>query len=910
MAEVSARPQNELTPPHALTAEQALTQYEADAALGLTQQQAQERLAVHGANALPAAEKDSAVVRFLRHLNDVLIYVLLGAAALTAVLQHWIDTIVILAVVLINAVVGFLQEGRAERALEGIREMLSPSAAARRDGQWQTVPAGDLVPGDIVRLRAGDRVPADLRLTEAQELNIEESALTGESVPAQKSAAPVSPEAPLGDRSCLAFSGTMATSGAGQGVVVGTGSQAEIGRISTMMSEVESLQTPLTRQIAAFGRWLALAVVVMTLVLVLVGMFAHGTDTGELLQAAASFAVAAIPEGLPALITITLALGVQAMARRKAITRRLPAVQTLGSVTVICSDKTGTLTKNEMTVAAAALADRELTVTGTGYAPEGEVHDDAARVDLQDPALRRLTEAMSIANDTQLIETDGRWGISGEPTEGALQAFAAKAGFDPAGVKRTATLPFSSDNKLMATAAETDGGPRVLVKGAPDRLLDRAAAQMGPDGAVPLDRAYWEAQVERLSAQGLRVLAAAERDGSAGDAELLTLDSLEELTFLGVVGIVDPPREAAITAIETCHDAGISVKMITGDHVGTASAIAAQMGIDGGAGAVSGHELEQADDAELRRLAETHNVFARTSPEHKLRLVKAMQAEGEVVAMTGDGVNDAPALRRADVGVAMGVKGTEVTKESAEIVLADDDFTTIEAAVEEGRRIYDNLRKAIVFLLPTNGAQSAVVLFAVALGWTLPLTPLQVLWANMVTAVTLAFAFAFEPAEPGVMRRRPRDPAKGLVELRHMVQIGVVSLLIAAATIAVFQWRIAVGDDLESARTLATTVLVVCQAFYLFNVKALESSSLRPAVLGSSRVAWGCVAGLTVLQLLFIYAAPLQALFESQPLSPEHLAVVTGAGVVVFLVTELIKLAIHGRKTWVVRSARPRGADL
>jgi potassium/sodium efflux P-type ATPase len=891
-----------LRDPHALPLKDVLREQRSDHDAGLGKADVQQRLDHFGANELPAAEKHGVIIRFIRHLNDVLIYVLLGAAVLTTVLQHWVDTIVILLVVAVNATVGFLQEGRAERALEGIREMLSPSATALRDSTWQQIAATGLVPGDIVRLRAGDKVPADLRLLETHELTAEEAALTGESVPASKDTIAVGSDAPLGDRTCMAFSGTLITAGAGTGVVVGTGAQTEIGRINTMMSEVESLQTPLTRQIAVFGRWLTLGVIVMTVVLVLVGALVHSNDLGTLLQAAASFAVAAIPEGLPALITITLALGVQTMARRNAITRRLPAVQTLGSVTTICSDKTGTLTKNEMTVERVVLASlpgsggQELAVTGTGYAPEGEVLDtDGTPVGLEHLELRKLVEALSIANDTQLMRKHGRWGINGEPTEGALQSLAGKLNFEPSIARRVQTLPFSSENKLMATVAQRDENLCVHAKGAPDRLLDLSTSQLSADGArAPLDRVFWDERIERLSALGLRVLAAAERSGSEADAATLTLQTLgEELTFLGVVGIVDPPREAAITAIEVCHAAGIEVKMITGDHAGTATAIARQMGLAHEAGAVSGPQLEVADDDEMRRLAAAHNVFARTSPEHKLRLVRALQAEGEVVAMTGDGVNDAPALRRADIGVAMGVKGTEVTKESADIVLADDDFTTIEVAVEEGRRIYDNLRKAIIFLLPTNGAQSAVVLFAVALGWTLPLTPLQILWVNMISAVTLAFAFAFEPAEPGLMQRKPRDPARGIVEPRHIVYICVVSLLIAAATVGVFSWRFTVGDDLDTARTVATSVLVVCQAFYLFNVKALETTSLKISALFNNRFAWLCVLSLTILQLLFIYAPPLQQIFDSGPLSAEHVLVISVVGAAVFLVIEVVKLALY-----------------
>ncbi|MGJ9406446.1 HAD-IC family P-type ATPase [Nesterenkonia aurantiaca] len=896
-ADVAAASAEDVASAYALEHQEVLRRLEVDPERGLSSEAAAASLEQHGPNRLPDPAQDHAFIRFIKHFNDVLIYVLIGAAGLTALLQHWADTIVILLVVVINAVVGFLQEGRAERALEGIRNMLSPSADVRREGSWATVDAELVVPGDIVRLRTGDKVPADVRLIDTAELAIEESALTGESVPSEKTTETSEQGAPLGDRTSMAFSGTMLTSGTATGVVVGTGENTEIGRINTMMSEVETLETPLTRQIARFGKMLSLGVLVLTLLLVGLGWGLHGTPIAELLQAAAGFAVAAIPEGLPALITITLALGVQTMARRNAITRELSAVQTLGSVTTICSDKTGTLTKNEMTAERLVLADETFEVSGTGYIPEGEVTLDGQRVTLEHSGLRRFVEIMSLTNDTELIRNEaGSWTIAGEPTEGALKSLAGKLAFDDDAASRLATLPFSSENKLMATtAALPEGETFVLVKGAPDRLLARSSTQLTAQGqTAALDAEAWNEHIDALSADGLRVLAAACRPAQAQDRESLSMDSLgEELIFVGVVGIVDPPRQEAIDAIKVCHDAGIQVKMITGDHAGTATAIALQMGIDNGEGAISGAELEATDDEELRTLAQRHHVFARTSPEHKLRLVRALQAEGEVVAMTGDGVNDAPALRRADVGVAMGLKGTEVTKDAAEVVLADDNFTTIEAAVEEGRRIYDNLRKALVFLLPTNGAQATVVLFAVAFGWTLPLTPLQVLWVNMVTGVTLAFAFAFEPAEDGIMRRRPRDPDAGIVETRHVVQIAVVSLLIAAVTIIVFRWRIDAGDDLEVARTLATTVLVVCQVFYLFSVKSLEKFSLRASVLFKNKLAWLMVAALTLLQVGFIYLPWLHTIFDTAVLDPFYLLITLSSGVLVLVLTELLKVALY-----------------
>lgn len=884
--------------PHALSVQEVQEQLRVNPDSGLESTQVDERRAQVGPNKLPDPARDNVVVRFLKHFNDVLIYVLLAAAVLTAVLQEWVDTVVILLVVIINAVIGFVQEGRAEKALEGIREMLSANASVKRDGSWTTVEAEILVPGDIVRLSAGDKVPADIRLVDAANMTAEESALTGESVPAEKSTAAVEADAALGDRSSLLFSGSMVASGAGTGVVVATGEQAEIGRINQMMSEVETLETPLTRQIATFSKWLSLGVLVVSLALILVGWLVHGTDLLELLLAAVGFAVAAIPEGLPALITITLALGVQTMAKQNAITRKLPAVQTLGSVTTICSDKTGTLTRNEMTVVRGMVGDLEFEVSGTGYEPVGFVTARETELDLSHPGLLPLVQAMGSVNDADLVEDEDGWQIVGEPTDGALRAFAAKLDLDAGSINRQATLPFSSEHKFMAAALELPDQDHasVLVKGAPDVLLGRSTSQIDADGAdQDVDTAAWEQRIEDLSNQGLRVLAAARRRAESPDSEEITPESLgEQLQFLGIVGIVDPPREEAITAVKTCQDAGIAVKMITGDHAGTATAIARQMGIDDGSGAVTGVQLEQADDDELVELARKHDVFARTSPEHKLRLVKALQSRGEVVAMTGDGVNDAPALRRADVGVAMGIKGTEVTKESAEVVLGDDNFSTIETAVEEGRRIYDNLRKAIVFLLPTNGAQSLVILFAVFLGWTLPLTPWQILWVNMVTGVTLAFAFAFEPAEDGIMQRKPAAAKEPIVQLRHIIQIAVASVAISGATMGVFYWRLESGDSLESARTVATTVLVVAQVFYLFNVKALESSSFRPATFLNNKVAWLVVGILTGLQLMFVYWSVFHEAFGTSDLQLNEIVITAAAGVVIFLVIELAKLVIYG----------------
>jgi len=875
---------------------------------GLTEAEATRRLAEGGPNRLPTPVRDGFLKRFARHFRDVLILILIAAAGITALLGHWIDTGVILGVVVINAIIGFIQEGKAEAALAGIRRMLSAHAQVRRDSQWQQIDAERLVPGDIVRLKSGDRVPADLRLLEATSLRIEESALTGESLPSDKSPEPVAADAGIGDRHCMAYSGTLVAAGRGLGIVSATGTNTEIGQINRLMAEVETLQTPLTRQMAVFSKQLSVVIVGLALLMLAIGIGAHDLPLGEVFLAAIGFAVAAIPEGLPAILTITLALGVQRMARRKAITRRLNAVETLGSVTVICSDKTGTLTKNEMTARHVITRAGNYLVSGTGYAPEGEITLDGQLVELAEHAhLHALIEVVAVANDTHVAEADGHWYVTGEPTEGALRTLAHKAGFSADSHTRHASIPFESANKFMATLASTPAGlQRILLKGAPDRLLDRCAEELGGDGkAVPLDRSWWEGEIDRLSQEGLRVLAAAAARVEDG-RQALAIDDLDDgMVFLGLIGIIDPPRPEAIQAIAACHGAGIRVKMITGDHAGTARAIGIEMGIGTAESlkVVTGAELEAADDEALRRIVGDGDIFARTSPEHKLRIVKALQANGEVVAMTGDGVNDAPALKRADVGVAMGIKGTEATREAADIVLADDNFASIADAVEEGRTIYDNLKKAILFILPTNGAQGLVMLAAVVLGMTLPLTPVQILWVNMIVAITLALALAFEPAEPGIMQRPPRQPGLPILNPGFLLRILLVSLLIGGATTITFEVELSLGMPLEIARTMAVNTLVIAQACYLFNSRFLDAPSLRRELLFTNPAAWIASAILLLLQLGFVYLPPMQHWFGTAPLEWRHWLSSALIGLLVFAVIESEKAIIrrHGRSPTIDR---------
>ncbi len=885
-------------PPHASNTDQVLNDLATDAR-GLTTQEAARRLAASGPNRLPTPPRDSLLKRFFKHFHDILIYILLIAAGITALLGHWIDTGVIVGVVVINAIIGFIQEGKAEEALAGIRKMLSASAQVRRQGEWTQIDADGLVPGDIVRLKSGDRVPADLRLLEATNLRIEESALTGESVPSDKSTDPVAADAGIGDRFCMAYSGTLVAAGRGLGVITATGPNTEIGRINRLIAEVETLQTPLTRQMAQFSKQLSVVIVGLAALMVAVGIGLHAFPLGEVFLAAIGFAVAAIPEGLPAILTITLALGVQRMARCNAITRKLTAVETLGSVTVVCSDKTGTLTKNEMTARHVITRAGNYLVSGTGYAPQGQITLDGQLIELAEHAhLHALIEVVAVANDTHVAEDDGQWRVTGEPTEGALRTLAHKAGFSADRHTRHATIPFESVNKFMATLADTPAGlRRILLKGAPDRLLDRCAEELGADGTPQaLDRAYWEHEIDRLSQEGLRVLAAAARPIDDGRQHLGIVDLDSGMIFIGLVGIIDPPRPEAIQAIASCHGAGIRVKMITGDHAGTARAIGIEMGI-GTADTlkvVTGAELEAADDEQLRRIVGDCDIFARTSPEHKLRIVTALQANGEVVAMTGDGVNDAPALKRADVGVAMGIKGTEATKEAAEIVLADDNFSSIERAVEEGRTIYDNLKKAILFILPTNGGQGFVMLVAVLFGLTLPLTPVQILWVNMVVAITLAMALAFEPAEPGIMRRPPRKPGTPILDRTFIIRLAIVSLLIGGATIAMFEVELALGMPLDLARTMAVNTLVVAQAFYLFNARFLTTSSLRLDLLFTNRAVWLAVGVLFLLQLAFVYLPLMNSAFGTTPLALRHWLIPLAIGGVIFLIMEMEKRWLVG----------------
>jgi magnesium-transporting ATPase (P-type) len=867
---------------------------------GLCEKEVARRFAIHGPNRLPEAKSRGPLRRFIDQFNNLLILLLLGSAAVAGLLGHWVDAGVIIGVVVINAIVGFIQEGKAESAMAAIRNMLQPLAAVLRDGHRHQVDAAGLVPGDIVLLEAGDRVPADMRLLRAQGLKIDEAPLTGESVPVEKQVAAVAETAVLADRACMAYSGTLVTAGQGQGLVVATGLASELGRISSLIQSVGTMRSPLLAQMDRFARELSFLIIALSALLLGVALLMHQMALDEAFLVVIGIAVAAIPEGLPAVLTITLAIGVQRMAGRHAIIRRLAAVETLGSVDVICSDKTGTLTRNEMIVDGALAPGRAWQVAGIGYDPTGDITGPDGSTDAAtDPLLFGLAQAALLCNDAALRNQGGTWQVAGDPMEGALLAFAMKAGLEPAteavAWPRRDVIPFDAGHRFMATLHDNrQDRALILVKGAPERLIEICQQQQGPGGLVPLDRGYWHQAVESFAAKGQRVLAFATQPMPFG-TEAMSFSAVEEgsLVLLGLVGLIDPPRMEAMAAIAECHSAGIAVKMITGDHALTAAAIARQLGLKQTEGVVTGRDLAAMDDAALAHCVRVTDVFARTTPEDKLRLVRALQAGGRIVAMTGDGVNDAPALKTADVGIAMGQRGTEAAKEAAEMVLADDNFTSIVAAVREGRTVGDNVRKVIAWTLPTNGGEALCMITALAMGTLLPMTAVQILWVNMVTAILLGLTLAFEPMEPGAMARPPGAKGKGVLDRFLVWRIALTSVLMLIGVKFTLHWMLARGAGVEEARTLVVNALVAMEIFYLFSVRYLHMTSLTwTGLLGTPAVLIG-VAGTVLLQLAFTYLPLLNDLFGTRPLSLGEGAMAIGTGIALLLLLEMEKLIRH-----------------
>ena len=903
-------------PWHHLAAEEVVARHKTNVSRGLSATEAAEQRRRHGPNVLTARRGHGSLVRFLLQFHQPLIYILLVAAGVTAVLEDWIDAGVILGVVLVNAVVGFLQEGKALKAIEALGKTLVTEATVIRDGHRDRIDSTTIVPGDIVLLQSGDKVPADLRLVRSRDLQIAEAALTGESVPVEKSLALFGAEVPLADRKNIAYASTLVTYGQGTGVVVAIGDGTEVGRISRLIASADDIQTPLTRLIARFSNLLLVLILVVAAANFAIGL-AQGQSAKAMFKASVALAVSAIPEGLPAAVTIMLAIGVARMAKRRAIIRKMPAVETLGSTTVICSDKTGTLTQNQMTVAEILAGGESFGVSGSGYAPEGtirvEAPGDGVALSVADlkgrVAMLECLRAGLLCNDSQLISADDAWSVEGDPTEGALIVAGAKAGLAAAVLQeefpRLDSIPFESELQYMATLHDQgQERPRaVYTKGSVEAILARCSSAVDASGNVGvLDREAVAAAVARLAAMGLRVLAFARKDLPPGTATLAHADVAGEMVFLGLQAMIDPPRPEAIEAVATCQAAGIRVKMITGDHALTAAAIAMRLGIDGAAEAngepvtaVTGQQLERITDADLPAIAEEAAVFARVAPEQKLRLVRALQSLGNVVAMTGDGVNDAPALKQADIGVSMGKGGTDVAREAYDMVLTDDNFASIEAAVEEGRGVFDNLTKFFVWTLPTNGGEALTIIAAVISGTSLPVAPVQILWINMTTAILLGLMLSFEPKEPGIMDRPPRDPQAPLLSRDIFKRIGLVSILLSLGAYGVFLWlRHREQTSLEEAQTAATTVFVLGEMFYLFNCRSLTRSMFEIGLFTNHPALWGSAAMLA-LQWFFTANPVMNRMFHSRPLSWQTWAAITLFSIALYVIIEVEKRLVGYR---------------
>jgi len=893
---------------HQLHSEEVLRLLDVDLKSGLAGEEVKHRQAKFGLNRITARRGTPAWVKFLQQFNQPLVYILLAAVGVTAFLGEWVDSGVIFGVVFINAIVGFLQEAKAEKAIESLSRLVATETTVRRDGSKQRVHSEQLVPGDVVLLQAGDRVPADLRLFHVKSLQVDESALTGESVPVHKHSDPLALDTVLADRKNLAFTGTLVTAGQGEGVVWATGDQTETGHIATLISEAVDLSTPLTKKIAHLSKlllWVILALAVATFA---IGV-ARGQKAVEMFMAAVALAVGAIPEGLPAAVTIVLAIGVSRMAKRKAIIRKLPAVETLGSTTVICSDKTGTLTENQMTVREIFAGGKSFEVTGGGYEPKGEIQIGGAAVKVAEhPALAECLRAGVLCNDSQLVREEGRLKVQGDPTEAALLVVGEKGGLLHADTHRDSprvdVIPFESEHMFRATLHDAQAGRVIYKVGAVERLLDRCADALDEHGkTVPLNKDAVHHAVEAQAAGGLRVLALVRRHVEANHAKLEHRHVAEGLTFLGLQGMIDPPRPEAIASVRKCQEAGIAVKMITGDHLITARAIAGQIGLkgreeNGKLVALSGRELEKISDAELPEVAERTAVFARVAPEQKLRLVRALQSRGHVVAMTGDGVNDAPALKQSDIGVAMGISGTDVAKGAADMILTDDNFASIEAAVEEGRGVFDNLTKFIVWTLPTNAGEACILLTAIVFGTFLPALPVQLLWVNMMTAICLGLMLVFEAKEKDLMLRPPRDPKRPLLTYALMMRTGLVCLIMLAGAFWLFFYEMnRAGETIAEARTAVINVIVLVEIGYLFNCRSLNHSLVAIGPFTNRWVTGGSLAMLAA-QLLFTYTPLMNKLFHTAPISGESWLRILAVAGVSFAAVEFEK--------W-IRFGRPRG---
>ncbi len=871
-----------------------------DLETGLSDEEVLKRQELYGLNELKGKAGKSPILRFLMEFNQPLIYILLIAGIVTLLLQDWVDAGVILGVMLINAVIGFVQESKAENAIAALAKSVTTEATLIRNGQKVRLNSRDLVPGDLVSLASGDKVPADLRLVTVRDLQVSESALTGESVPVQKATAPLAAETVLADRLNMAYAGSLVTLGQAKGIVVAIANQTETGRISQLMEQSTALETPLTRKIEQFSKTLLYVILGLAAFMFAV-VIGKGGNWTEGFKAAVALAVSAIPEGLPAVVTVTLALGVKRMAQQHAIVRKLPAVETLGSTTVICSDKTGTLTENQMTVQAIYTGGNSYTVSGVGYSAVGSLALNERPVEIdQDPRLKACLQCGLLCNDSHIQEQNGQLSVAGDPTEGALIVSAQKAGLALQSLEqeqlRLDTIPFESQFQYMATLHRHRADCHTIyVKGSAESILQRCDRQLDLDSQYcDLNRSIIEQIVDRMASQGLRVLAFAKKDIPAQKQGIDHNDIEDELVFLGLQGMIDPPRAKAISAVRACQSAGIEVKMITGDHALTAAAIARQIGLSQDRDPVvfEGKQLTEMSDQELANAVGISNVFARVAPEQKLRLVEALQAKGEIVAMTGDGVNDAPALKQADIGIAMGITGTEVAKEAADMVLTDDNFTSIEAAVEEGRTVYGNLLKTIGFILPVNGGEAMTILIGMLAGTTLPILPVQILWVNMVSSVALSATLAFEPKSTDTMQRPPRQPNEPLLTKKLLWRILFISVFNLIAVLGMFEWVSQTTGNINLARTMAVHTLVSAETFYLLSISQCIPSLLASLKNHTQEIAYTPIIGVVcvlMFQIFFSQLTIINPLFETQALSMIQGIICISAGIPVIMPALFLK---------------------
>jgi cation-transporting P-type ATPase F len=892
-------------PWHLGSATQVIASLETDCQRGLSLDEVAARRKQYGPNVLTAKRQKSAAQRFLLQFHQPLIYVLLAATVITAALGEYVDAGVIFGVILVNAIVGFIQESKALNAINALSKTLQAHCNVIREGREVTVDSSEVVPGDVLVIRAGDKIAADARLLSTKDFHVAEAVLTGESLPVHKTANEVADGAALADRQNIAYAGTLSTRGQATAVVIGTGDLTEVGRISQLIQSAEDLATPLTRRIQQFSRVLLYAILCLAALTFVIGLVRQQPIV-EIFLASVALCVAAIPEGLPAAVTIILAIGVSRMAKRRAIIRNLPAVEALGGTTVICSDKTGTLTQNSMTVTQVFSGGEFFDVSGGGYSTEGAIELQNApgqQFSVADfhrrVALLDCLRAGALCNDARLVPASSGTAVEGDPTEAALLVVAQKAGLNNADLleelPRIDAIPFESDNQYMATLHDGFGTHRrIYIKGSVERVLLRCANQLNAEGhCCELDSEGVAKIAAELAGSGLRVLAFARKDASADSSSITSADTQSGFTFLGLEAMIDPPRPEAFNAVKACRAAGIEVKMITGDHALTAKTIARQLGImrdtNGEPIVATGQDISACGEAELQSLVTHADVFARVAPEQKLRLVQALQRSGHIVSMTGDGVNDAPALKQSDIGVAMGLNGTDVARESSDIVLADDNFSSIAAAVEEGRTVFSNLMKFIVWTLPTNMGEGLVVLTAMMLGAALPIVPSQILWINMTTAILLGMTLAFEPKEHDVMSRPPRKPDAPILNFPVVMRMGLMSLLLLIGSFGAFEWMLNFQHATTAeARTVAANIFVFGEIFYLFNCRSLTRSlkdigwhTNKPALLGA--------ALMVALQAAFTYMPVMNAVFHTAPIGVESWLFIAAFGILVYVIVEIEK---------------------